>query len=203
MMRVVLAPMDIREAAEELVRGGVVAYPTETFYGLGVDAQNPEALARLVSLKGRDAVNPFPVLLPDLGHLIRFTGPLPETVSRLITKFWPGPLTLILKARDLPDLLKGPSGGIGFRVSSHPVARELLTEFGRCVTATSANSTGKKPASSMNELRAYFEKTNILALDAGNTPGGLPSTVLDFTDPKKFKVVREGAISLEEIRCAL
>ncbi|MFH1017897.1 MAG: L-threonylcarbamoyladenylate synthase [Pseudomonadota bacterium] len=203
MMRIVLAPIDVKEAVTELARGGIVAYPTETYYGLGVDAENPVALERLASLKGRDVANPFPILLPDSEHLARFTGPLPSTVLTLTEHFWPGPLTLILKSHGLPDLLKGPSGGIGFRVSSHPVAHALLSEFGRCVTATSANLTGEKPASSMEELRAYFGKTDILALDAGDTPGGAPSTVLDLTDPKEFHVVREGAIAIDEIRAVL
>jgi L-threonylcarbamoyladenylate synthase len=202
-VRIVLAPVDLEEALSELTRGGIVAYPTETFYGLGVDALNEDALEDLQELKGRDPLSPFPVLLPSLFHLQRHVRMIPDQARMLAGRYWPGPLTLVLKATGLPKSLLGPTGGVGFRVSSHPVAAELLTRFDRPVTSTSANRAGKKPSSSVEQVRDYFVDRDILTLDAGNTPGGKPSTVLDFSSGSEFRVIREGAIPVAEIRAEL
>ncbi len=176
-----------------------MAYPTETFYGLGVDAHNETALLKLQEMKGREGAKPFPVLLPDLAALSRYSVAVPPLARTLMQRYWPGPLTIVLEARNLPALLMNERGGVGFRISAHPLARELVREFGRCVTTTSANLAKQKPARSAEEVREMFSRQEVFCLDGGTTPGEEPSTVVEFTCDANPRLLREGAIPWKEI----
>ncbi len=184
----------VREALSFLSEEKVIAYPTETFYGLGADGHNPEAIETIQRLKGREGDRPFPVLLPNRESLGRYVEKIPAVAELLIDRFWPGPLTVVLPCSNLPQQLIGKTGGVGFRVSSHPVASILIRAFGRCVTTTSANLSGRPPARLAKEVSESFAPDEVYVLDGGGTPGGQPSTVIDLTDAEHPTVIREGAI---------
>jgi len=193
----------IARAAQILARGGVITYPTETFYGLGADAMSADAVARVFALKGRAADNPVPLVLPGPAALDRVARAIPPAARALAARFWPGPLTLVLQAvHDLPEAITGGTGKVGVRVSIHPEAAALAAAFGGPITATSANRSGAPPARSIEALDASIAGGTDLLLDGGETPGGPPSTVLDVTcDPPR--VLRAGRVSESEIRAAL
>jgi len=193
----------IARAAQILARGGVIAYPTETFYGFGAGAMSADAVARVFALKGRLPNNPMPLILPNSAALDRVACAIPPAARALAARFWPGPLTLVLQAaRDLPEAITAGTGKVGVRVSSHPVAAALATAFGGPITATSANRSGAPPARSIEALDASIAGGTDLLLDGGETPGGPASTVLDVTcDPPR--VLRAGRVSESEIRAAL
>jgi L-threonylcarbamoyladenylate synthase len=180
--------------AGTLVRdGAVVAFPTETLYGLAVDVSNMSALERLVRVKGRSLSQPFPVLVGDEEMLLEMvSGTIPALARQLIGLHWPGPLTLVLPARpSLPGQVVGRSGGVGVRISSDPVARALVREVGRPITATSANRSGEPPATTATQARLPGVE---IALDDGPRSAE-PSTVVAFLgDPV---VLRQGAIKVE------
>lgn len=186
-----------------LKRGEVIVFPTETFYGLGADAFDSAAVDRVVSLKGRDPQNPIPIIVADekmLGDVVR---EVPAMARRLIDRFWPGPLTLVLPAKEtLPRPLLNRDGGIGVRISSHPVATRLARELGRPLTATSANSSGKEPARTIEEAASYFSTELTVFLDGGELRGTRGSTVVEITEDG-FRVIREGEIARVELEKAL
>ena len=190
----------LAEALEVLSHGQVIAFPTETFYGLGADALNGKAVARVVALKGRDPNNPLPVLVADepmLQSVVTYISPL---ARRLIDRFWPGPLTLVLPGNlGLPEPLLNRSGGIGVRISSHPVAQRLVSELGRPITATSANPSGRVPARSRQEVRGYFGASLGVIIDGGKLKGRKGSTVVEVKGDK-IRVIREGEIKPAALR---
>jgi len=191
----------IAGAADVLRRGGVVVYPTETLYGLGVDATNPLALGRLVVLKGREPGKPISVLVADETMLSELAAEVSPLARRLVRRFWPGPLTLVLPARPgVSDLLTGGTGTIGVRVSSHPVATALVVAVSRPVTSPSANPAGCAPPVTVDDARGYFGTTVDAYLDAGRLPGEPASTVVDVRDG--LRVVREGAVPAAVLRAA-
>ena len=191
----------ITEAVEHLKSGGVVAYPTETLYGFGVDAENEDALERLHILKGREKGKPFSVLIPKPEDISSYAPNLSSNVQELIQKYWPGPLTLVLPSRLSSPHLMGPSGGIGFRCSPHPIASELVTKFGRCITATSANRAGEVPAQDTDMIkRAFSQQDDIFLLDGGRIESEVGSTVVDCTNSDQLKLIREGAIPWKDIQ---
>lgn len=193
----------LSRALEALRRGEVIVFPTETFYGLGVDALDPAAVERVVRLKGRQSESPIAVIVADVAMLNEIVTDIPPVAERLIEVFWPGPLTLVLPARKgLPGALLNRDGGIGVRISSHPLAARLVREFGRPLTATSANPSGKEPARTIQEARSYFSGRLELFLDGGRLEGGKGSTVAGITGGQ-LKIIREGAIRAEELRTAL
>ena len=193
----------IARAADVLRRRGLVAYPTETFYGIGADAFSPDAVARVVALKGRPADRPIPLILPGPETLSRVARAISPEARILAGRFWPGPLTLVVHGvEDLPAAITAGTGKVGVRLSGHPVAAALAAAFGGPITATSANPGGAPPARSIAELDPLIADGVDLVLDGGETPGGPPSTVLDLTcDPPR--VLRGGAVSEPEIRAAL
>ncbi len=193
----------LARGARTIERGGLVAYPTETFYGIGADAFSAPAVARVVALKGRGAGHPIPLVLPGPAALPRVACDIPAAALVLAERFWPGPLTLVLHAvGDLPDLITAGTGKVGVRVSSHPIARGLAACFSAPITATSANRSGENPARSVTAFDPLVAAGVDLILDGGETPGGPPSTVLDLTvDPPRL--LREGPVSESEIRAAL
>jgi len=187
----------LREAARVLRRGGLVAFPTETFYGLGAAALDPVAVGRVYAIKGRPTSMPLLVLLDAPSRLAQIVDDVPACAWTLIERHWPGPLTLVFRAAaHVPSALTAGTGTIGVRVPSHEVPRALITHLALPVTAPSANPTGAEPPTTADAVLAYFGDRVDLVLDAGPTAGGAPSTVLDVTvDPPR--VLRHGAIRLD------
>jgi len=193
-------PEMLARALALLRRGGTIAYPTETFYGLGADALNEAAVGKIFAIKGRGFQNPLPVVIGAREDLTSLVADVPDAAVPLMRDFWPGPLTLVFRAApSIPPLLTAGTGKIGIRLSSHPVARELARRLGGPLTATSANLSGQKEAVSAQEVRANLRHLEPGALlDGGPAPGGRGSTVLDVTtDPPML--LREGAIPLARI----
>lgn len=188
------------ERASQLIRSGrVVAYPTETFYGLGADSLSYQAVQNLFSLKGREQDKPIPVLVSDWEMLEKIVWRIERRAEDLIRNFWPGPLTLIFQARKiLPANLTAGTGKIGVRISSHPVARELCRRTGRPITTTSANPAGQTPPRSAARVRRYFSSRLDLILDSGRVSGKKGSTVLDLTSDPAL-LVREGEITRKKL----
>jgi L-threonylcarbamoyladenylate synthase len=188
-------PEEITFAAEALRRGEVVAYPTETFYGLGVNALDELALARLRHLKGRDANKPISVLVSGPDMLDRLCKTLPPLARRLIAAYWPGPLTLALPARkDLPRALVS-EGCVAVRESSHPTAEALVNAFGSPVTTTSANPGGEPPATTPEQVEEMFEG-RCRVIHGGVTLGGAPTTLARVRGGK-IEILRQGALRIE------
>jgi L-threonylcarbamoyladenylate synthase len=188
------------EKAAELIRSGkIVVYPTETFYGLGTDALSSPAVENIFILKGREPGKPIPVLVADREMLEKIVPRVERRAEDLIHKFWPGPLTLIFRARKiLPVNLTAGIGKIGVRISSHPVAHQLCRRAGCPITTTSANPAGKPPARSGTQVERYFSSRVDLILEAGRLAGKKGSTVLDLTCHPAI-LVREGEITRKEL----
>lgn len=182
---------DVGEAVAALARGEVIGFPTETFYGLGVDALDPAALDRLRALKGRGAEKAISVLV-DAATLDAVVAEISPRARALMDAHWPGPLTLALPAR--PGLPEGlvMDGCIAVRHSPHPIAQALVAALGRPITATSANAAGAPPPTSAAGVRAYFGD-RYLVVDGGDTPGGLPSTLARVRGDV-VEVLRAGAV---------
>ncbi len=190
---------DIARAVRILQQGGAVVYPTETLYGLGVDALNPLALERLLRLKVREEGKPTSVLVRDRYMLSDLVSAIPLHAEELMRRFWPGPLTLVFAAQsDLPPQLTAGSESIGARVSSHPIAQALVEALGKPLTAPSANPAGEMPPIRVEQARAYFGDQVDLYLDAGTLPGEPPSTLVDVRDG--LRLLRAGAIAFDNIR---
>jgi L-threonylcarbamoyladenylate synthase len=189
----------IAEAAAALAAGQIVAFPTESSYGLGVDALSADALARLFALKGREPGKPPPLLISDENMLDQLAARVPARARELMARFWPGPLTLVLPAHPhLPEALVS-DGGVGVRVSPHPVAHALVAAFGRPVTATSANPSGTPAALRASEVFAMFG-ARIHLLDGGAAPGAPPSTVVRVSDAGDLTILRAGALDPAELK---
>lgn len=172
---------DYRRAVSFLAEGGIVALPTETFYGLAVDPFNERALEALFRLKGRERGKPFPVLIHHEGQLPALVQGVPDLYRPLMKAFWPGPLTLVFPAKaGLSSLLTGKDGGVGIRISPHPVAERLGQLWGRPITATSANPSGLPAARTAEEVRRFFGDKVDFILDGGPTAGGKSSTVVSL-----------------------
>jgi L-threonylcarbamoyladenylate synthase len=200
------APFDAhsRDRAIEALRSGeTVVYPTETFYGMGADALSLAALDRLFALKGREPGKPVALIAADARSAFELARELPEAARRLADAFWPGPLTLVLPARDnLPGPLIGPDCRVGVRVSSHPIARALAAGLGRPITATSANLAGGQPATTLAEARDAFGAKVKVYLEGGELAASAPSTVV-ACDRNGWRVLRAGAISERAVAAAL
>jgi L-threonylcarbamoyladenylate synthase len=188
-------PAQIAEAAAAICRGEVVAFPTETFYGLAADALDPEALDRLFLLKGREAEQTSALLVADLPMFAGLCTEVPARALELVAAHWPGPLTIALPARsDLPVAIVC-DGFVAARVSSHPLAQALVAMSGRPITATSANKAGAAAARTAAEVRDHFGTQTLHVLDGGQTPGGAPSTLVRLRG-LKVEVLRKGAIEI-------
>lgn len=193
----------LAEAVRVLCEGGVVAFPTETFYGLGADARNETAVEQIFRIKGRNFRNPISVIVADDREVIPLVEEIPAAAQILMKTFWPGPLTLVFRASSsvLPRLT-ADTGKIGIRVSSHPLARLLTGGLGGPLTATSANLSGGPECSSADAVIRALGEFPGSVIDGGETPGGAGSTILDVTvfPPR---ILREGAISGDFILNAL
>jgi L-threonylcarbamoyladenylate synthase len=193
----------LAEAVRILVAGGVAAFPTETFYGLGADARNEAAVEKIFRIKGRDFRNPIALIVADEREVVPLVEEIPATAKILMQRFWPGPLTLIFRAApSVSSRLTGGTGKIGIRVSSHPVARFLAAALSGPLTATSANLSGGPECSSANAVVRTLGDLPDAVIDGGPTPGGAGSTILDVTVSPP-RILREGAIPGGLIRDAL
>ena len=209
--RVVLDPLHpefgpILEAAHIIRQGGIVAYPTETFYGLAADPFNGPAVARLFELKGRPSGRPMLLLVSrpeQIYDLANVTGVRRRWCEKLMRAFWPGPLTLVLPARErLECPALGGGDTVAVRLSSHPTAWQLARTTGSPITSTSANLTGGAPVTSAAAVDETLLSRIDLILDAGDTPGGLASTLLDLTQPRPT-ILRQGAIDADRIESVI
>jgi len=190
----------IHMAADVLLAGGVVAYPTETFYGLAVDIRNEAAIRRLLSIKKRSATRPVLILIVCVEFLDQYVGSIPPIARRLMDAFWPGDLTLVFEAgQRVSPLLTGGSGKIGIRLSSHPVATALARAIEGSISGTSANLSGQPACSNAHEVLNCLGSGIDLILDAGETAGRVGSTVLDVT-VQPLRVLREGVITREHLK---
>jgi len=185
----------LQAAVDVLRAGGLVAFPTETFYGLAASALDPAAVRRIFELKGRPESKPLLVLVDSVA-MAETVAHVAEPARDLMARHWPGALTLVLRARaHVPPDVTARSGTLGLRVSSHPIARGLVEALGVPVTAPSANPNGLAPPTTAAGVLAYFEEGIDLVLDGGPTPGGEPSTVLDMTvEPPR--ILRRGAVAV-------
>lgn len=181
-------------------RGDLMAYPTETFYGLGVDPRNAGAIVRLFAVKGRQPDEPLPLIAGSLDHVERVCAPLTDAAYRLAEEFWPGPLTLVLPIAPgaFPDVLTGGRPNIAVRVPGHEAAIALATEVGGLLTSTSANRSGEPPASTAEQVMDALGGDLDLILDAGPTPGGAPSTIVDLTTDVP-RLVRAGSVPWDRV----
>ncbi|MDE2059082.1 MAG: threonylcarbamoyl-AMP synthase [candidate division NC10 bacterium] len=189
----------VARAVLVLRKGGLVAFPTDTLYALGADASNPLAVRRVFVAKGRSLRSPIPLLVADLMMATRLVGELPEAAVRLAERYWPGPLTLIVRApRGICTLLTAGTGRIGLRAPDAAVALTLIRQFGGPVTGTSANrSRDKDPLDAHEVLRQLGDQVD-LVLDGGPVAGRSPSTVVDVTVSPPV-IVRRGPVRQEEI----
>jgi L-threonylcarbamoyladenylate synthase len=192
-------PEHIARAAEILRRGGLVAFPTETVYGLGANALDPAAVARIFEAKGRPVNNPVIVHVATLDEAKRLTADWPAAAEILTAQFWPGPLALVLPKRPIvPDITTAGGATVALRMPAHPVALGLIKEAGLPVAAPSANPSSRlSPTTADHVLRALMGKIELI-LDGGPTAGGLESTVLDLTRTPP-RLLRPGLVSAEEI----
>jgi L-threonylcarbamoyladenylate synthase len=187
-------------AVAALRRGDVIVFPTETLYGLGADALNFTAVEKVFHLKGRDPSNPFPVLVADRAMLKSLVDKVPPIAEKLMERFWPGPLTLVLPARkDIPRSLVNSTGGIGVRISSQPIATAIATMLGRPITATSANPSGQPGAQSVTQAQNYFAGKIDIFVDGGTLTSAAGSTVAAVTE-QKIKIIRAGEISISQLQ---
>jgi L-threonylcarbamoyladenylate synthase len=204
MIRLRVNPSDVAadavEAAVSALRsGGVVAFPTETFYGLAVDPRSARAVKAIFSLKQRPADQPLPLIAADAEQIADHVGTLTPLAARLASRGWPGPLTLVIPASPLLcEDVHLSTGRVAVRVPAHQVARELARSAGHAITSTSANLSGEPPACTPEEVVQAFGEALEVLIDAGRTPGGLPSTIVDATGEAPV-LVRAGIVRWERV----
>ena len=189
-------------AASVIRRGGIVAFPTDTVYGLGVDVFNEEAVRKVYRVKGREEQKPIGILISDESELCDLVGEVPESAKLLMRKFWPGALTLILSAEGVTNLLTANSGTIGVRISDNRIALSLVRESGVPVTSTSANLSGHASASCVEEVLGELDGKIDMVIDGGSLDSSVPSTVVDLTKGD-LRILREGKVSRADIEEAL
>jgi len=189
----------IARAADRLRAGALVAFPTETVYGLGADAGNPEAVRRIFAAKGRPADHPVIVHLHDTAQMADWARAAPEGAKKLAAAFWPGPLTLILpRAPNVDDIVTGGQDSVGLRVPSHPVARELLAAFGGGIAAPSANRFGRISPTTAKHVADDLGDAVDTILDGGACAIGIESTIVAFTDDHPV-LLRPGGIGVSAL----
>lgn len=193
-------PQVIQHALDVLRNNGLVAFPTDTVYGLAAPVDNPDSINRLYVVKGRNNTKAIAVLLGELDQLDRVAIDLSISARKVAQHFWPGPLTMIVPRHpSLPDAL-APLPTIGVRIPDHPVALALLKKTGP-LAVTSANISGKNNTMTAKQVLCQLTGRIHLVIDGGRTPGGIPSTVIDCTTSEP-EVLREGPISLKQIKAS-
>jgi L-threonylcarbamoyladenylate synthase len=190
-------------AAAIIRRGGLIAFRTDTFYGLGVDPFNEAALRALRELKGREEAKPILVLIADVSDVDRFISERSALFDRVCERYWPGPLTLVDKARkELPDELTARTETIGVRLPDDKGVRDLIRACGGALTGTSANLSGHPPARTAQEVETYFPTGLDLIIDGREVLVSEPSSLLDLSGEEPL-MIREGAIKLKDLHATL
>jgi L-threonylcarbamoyladenylate synthase len=193
----------VADAARLLAAGGLVAFPTETVYGLGADASSDEAVGRIFAVKGRPPEHPVIVHVAGAGDLAHWAARVPATARVLTEAFWPGPLTVIVpKAANVPDIVTGGLRTVGLRAPSHPVAQELLAAFGGGIAAPSANRFGRVSPTSAAAVKTELDGGVDMILDGGPCTVGVESTIVDCTGPEPI-VLRVGGVTIEALAAVL
>lgn len=188
----------VRAAAELVSAGGIVLFPTETFYGLATNPADELALQRLSSIKDRSATKPVPMIAANKEAALRL-GPIPPVIARLCDAFWPGPLTVAIEPlASWSPILLGGGKSLGVRVSSHPFASALALAAGGLITSTSANPSSKPAPESVHAVDVILAGQVDMIIDAGTLQGGVPSTVV-FARGADIVILRAGAISEADI----
>ena len=191
----------IERCLEILTSGGLIAFPTDTVYGLGALAFSEAAVQGIYEAKRRDPEKAVPVLLSDAGDLALVSDDVSQMALRLAKEFWPGPITLIVRKNSRVPKVVSASETVGVRVPDHELARRLLRAAGP-MAVTSANASGQQSPSTADEVMSQLGDRIALILDGGRTPGGIPSTVVDCTGPEPI-ILRAGPIALQDVRRAL
>jgi len=197
-------PAALRDQVDAGVRllrvGEVVAYPTDTLYGLGADFASEAALQRVLEIKGRPQQMGIPLLLSDPEQLSLVAQGMSDAAVALASRFWPGALTFVVRrSRAVSDLVTGGRDTVAVRVPDHPVPRALAAGLGRPITGTSANLTGAPPATTADDVRRQLGDSVALVIEGGPSPIGQASTIVDVSGPR-LRLVRAGAVSFEAIR---
>lgn len=191
---------ELDEAVAYLKSGQVVAFPTETVYGLGADATNEEAVKKIFEAKGRPNDNPLIIHISNISQLENYVQSIPEVAKTVIDHFWPGPCTIVLRKNGpIAPSVTGGLDTVGVRMPDHPVALELIEKAGVPLAAPSANSSGKPSPTTAEHVKKDLDGKIRAILDGGATGVGLESTVLDLTDPQKPTILRPGGVTLEEL----
>jgi len=201
MVRVVRATqVEIETAVQALRDGELVAFPTETVYGLGANAQNPAAVRRIFEVKERPPDHPVIVHLDSPRYLHRWVREVPDSAGRLADAFWPGPLTMVMRrAANVHDVITGGQDTIAIRVPAHPMAQQLLTAFGGGIAAPSANRYGRLSPTRAEHVREEFGESVRVILDGGECQLGLESTIVAFEDGS-VRLLRPGSVTAAQIR---
>ena len=188
-------------ARKVLLQGGVIAFPTDTFYGLGVDPFNRHAVDRIFEIKGREKNKPLILLISAREQLETLVKEITPAHSTLMQEFWPGPLTMLFESRSvIPENVS--AGRIGIRQPGNSMTRELIAAFGHPITAPSANFAGEDPPTTAKQVDQSLGRHLDLILDGGTCPGGEPSTLVDATETP-VRLIRPGAIPFSDIKLAL
>ena len=189
----------VRITIEALRQGEIIIYPTETVYGLGVDCENEQAVRNLYRVKKRKETKPFLLIAADREMVRNYVNEVSDFGHRLMDKFWPGPLTIVFKAgTNVSQLVRGGTTEIGIRVPDNMLCRSIVKELGRPITSTSANLSGEKECSTIEQIPMAVRSAAAIILDGGKTRGIVPSTVISITaDPPE--ILRDGAVSRDLI----
>ncbi len=189
----------IEKASGTIKKGGVIAYPTETFYGLGVKYDDIAALRKLYGIKHRSWNKALPLIIGEKEELDLIASRITVSAEKLAGKFWPGPLTLLLPAKPhISEFITANTGKIAVRIPGQSFALDLARSLGFPITATSANISGMPPADNAEDVIRYFGDALDLIIDCGKTPGGRPSTIVDASG-EKIRFLRAGAVSIEDV----
>jgi L-threonylcarbamoyladenylate synthase len=175
-------------------KGKTFIYPTETFYGIGALYNDETSVVKIFDIKGRDLINPLPLIIPEISFLQKISADISTNALKLAAQFWPGPLTLVFKADDnLSHTITAGTGTVACRHSGLNVINIILKRINSSITSTSANISGRKNASNISKIDKKILDSVDFIIDAGNTNGGLPSTIIDVSR-EPFKILRKGAI---------
>lgn len=207
MLLIKVSEINIKEVLQQVVKtlkgGGIVAYPTETFYGLGVKFDMEDSLKKLYDIKQRPKVKALPLIIGDKGLLPFVVSSVNRIAVSLMESFWPGPLTLVFDAKDnLSEYITGGTRKVAIRIPGESFALQLAKTTGFPITATSANLSGMPPAQDASSVVRYFGDKLDVVVDGGSTSAVLPSTIVDVTGDE-IKILREGVISKELLEKAI